>query len=963
MGALGIYNNLTPLLLNETTGGLLVASATNKLRVSTDLTWSDELLSVGGDLQLDGNLAVGHSVPTEAIDVRRNANGDCTYNYIENLGAVGTNTAAGFGIGENGTVFYAMRGERDGSGALTIINAGGGPIHLRTHASAVESAVTRVAIATGGATTIDAASGNPLTLKSLTADRFIFDASGVLNWGSAAANGILSWDTNKAIIGGYTGCALDLYANNLPAVRIDTSLNATFVGSIARASDLTCRGKISQIGAGVEQAATGSLYLLALDDAVTLAEGITIDSAKTSAGTGSGLVLRKANGTPASPADAANNDQIGYIDFRSYSGTKFWQQTSIAAYVDGAVTSGQNPPSRLVFATNEANGWSTERMRLSSRGDLKIGSPSLLSNLNRLLVVQEASTADYAVAVKSRTSGVGYGISILTGTTVNDYPLTFLDLYGNTLQASIRGDGSIHTKGGLTVYDATAAGSCSFATSFSGDLTITPSGGDVNLAGTLNLQSVNGADFTPPSDGDVDLLSVIVSDGGRLWWDHSELSFASTKPLMLPASATTATPLTIGDRTGRGIISQLGVAPEPANQSSQYICHTNGYAALLIDKVYDDYTDGTGIVLRNARGTPALLKDSVAGDQIGYIDFRAFSGDRYWQLVSIAANIDTWDGDPPLTTGQAPPSRIYFATNVADGDSTERMRIDRNGYVGIGTKNYTGIERPTNLLHVYSTTGAAASIDVTNSSTSSINGLTLANYDRTDGNRVGILFGDSPTCNAGAGAAISCILDHVGSSDSPYADIVFHTRSSAGWSEKVRIASTGNVEFAKNIVLKDAGTGTLTHAVPAAVTSYTLTWPAASANGYLKNTGGTLSYSGLAGVISSGVYHPSDVEDTIAANAVTVDFTAGNMHYVDYSAQADACTITLTAPTGPTPCNIRFKCGGNGAVTWTPSAGTIIWSGGTAPDLSTDGVWKVVGFRYDGTYWLGGVSDSFTIPV
>lgn len=114
------------------------------------------------------------------------------------------------------------------------------------------------------------------------------------------------------------------------------------------------------------------------------------------------------------------------------------------------------------------------------------------------------------------------------------------------------------------------------------------------------------------------------------------------------------------------------------------------------------------------------------------------------------------------------------------------------------------------------------------------------------------------------------------------------------------------------------------------------------------------------------VNHGQELTDVIGAvtpNVVTVNFTAANMHYVDYSAQDAGCTINLTAPAGPSAVNVLFKCGGSGAVTWTPSAGTIIWSGGTSPDLSTDGVWKVVGFRYSGSYWLGGVSDAFTIPV
>lgn len=83
---------------------------------------------------------------------------------------------------------------------------------------------------------------------------------------------------------------------------------------------------------------------------------------------------------------------------------------------------------------------------------------------------------------------------------------------------------------------------------------------------------------------------------------------------------------------------------------------------------------------------------------------------------------------------------------------------------------------------------------------------------------------------------------------------------------------------------------------------------------------------------------------TLGATA-TIDFTLGNYQTATLGANA---TLSVTAPSGPTSCQLRLVGGDTYSVTWW----TITWltSGGAAPTL--DGS-DIVSLFYDGTNWYG----------
>lgn len=94
------------------------------------------------------------------------------------------------------------------------------------------------------------------------------------------------------------------------------------------------------------------------------------------AGAATSVLLGRGRGTVASPTTVVSGDDIGVIQFEAHDGTALIPAAKILAEVDG--TPGTNDmPGRLVFSTT-ADGASspTERVRITSGGDVGIGTSS-----------------------------------------------------------------------------------------------------------------------------------------------------------------------------------------------------------------------------------------------------------------------------------------------------------------------------------------------------------------------------------------------------------------------------------------------------------------------------------------------------------------------------------------------------------------------------------------------------------
>ena len=110
-----------------------------------------------------------------------------------------------------------------------------------------------------------------------------------------------------------------------------------------------------------------------------------------------------------------------------------------------------------------------------------------------------------------------------------------------------------------------------------------------------------------------------------------------------------------------------------------------------------DANDGGNLRIRRARGTQSTPTVLSSGDNIGGIHWYGHDGTDYGsEAASIWCQVDGTPGSNDM------PGRLLFYT-TPDGSSSraERMRIDSEGKVGIGT---ISPETALSVIHDYNTT-------------------------------------------------------------------------------------------------------------------------------------------------------------------------------------------------------------------------------------------------------------------
>ena len=202
-----------------------------------------------------------------------------------------------------------------------------------------------------------------------------------------------------------------------------------------------------------------------------------------------GIDLTKSrNATKGSNTIVQDNDTLGQITFRGDDGTDFNSTAAtIVAAVDG--TPGSNDmPGRLVFSTTaDGSNAETERMRLTSNGQVWIGDDASWG---------PNSNADNLI-VGNRTSGIHHGITILSHTSSS---------------GSLHFGDTLHDSAGVIKYDHNV-GSMQFATETSTALTINSSQ-NATFAGTVsdsigNLRSI-------PYSGNSGAYTLVAADAGKV---------------------------------------------------------------------------------------------------------------------------------------------------------------------------------------------------------------------------------------------------------------------------------------------------------------------------------------------------------------------------------------------------------------------------------------------------------------
>jgi hypothetical protein len=135
------------------------------------------------------------------------------------------------------------------------------------------------------------------------------------------------------------------------------------------------------------------------------------------------------------------------------------------------------------------------------------------------------------------------------------------------------------------------------------------------------------------------------------------------------------------------------------------------YTSVRVQSARDDASDHAMFQMLASRGTNASPSIVQSGDILGTLTARGYDGNSFAQSANITFEVDATPGDGDM------PGRITFST-AADGaeSPTERMRIQENGYINIGSgtaEEQLTIRNTTQhcLLRLISNNGSTAGID------------------------------------------------------------------------------------------------------------------------------------------------------------------------------------------------------------------------------------------------------------
>jgi hypothetical protein len=249
------------------------------------------------------------------------------------------------------------------------------------------------------------------------------DGSGVLTWGAGGGSSI-SVTANQAVVANGTGTGLTSFTCSINQVMsfdgtgLPVCANVTGAGGFIQNGNsfgaAATLGTNDNYDLNFETNGTTKMTVLANGNVGigTTAPAATLEvadqsasiyasifSKHTNSANGVILSLRKARGTVAVPVDVVADDLMGGLNFGGYSGGTYWGTAQLNATIDGAVTSGQRPGSRLTLLTNSSNGMPAERMRIDSNGNVGIGTTSPNTQLDITGAFSQRGMAAPAVSV------------------------------------------------------------------------------------------------------------------------------------------------------------------------------------------------------------------------------------------------------------------------------------------------------------------------------------------------------------------------------------------------------------------------------------------------------------------------------------------------------------------------------------------------------------------------------------
>ena len=492
-----------------------------------------------------------------------------------------------------------------------------------------------------------------------------------LTWGGTAG-------ANIPLIYGKSGdgghLAFHSQGTDGESLRLDASNNAIFAGNVSGSATSTGSFGTLQIGEGNHpyRGLVGhNQPLIQVETSRGFGAGISVIQSNNDA-YGALITLGKSRGTPGTNTTVQDGDVIGRIAFSAADGTDMRTNTSeIRSVVNGTVVANSVPSDLVLMSGTSGSADATERMRLTSAGNVGIGTTTPSSQLNvvRSGTVSDNDTVVLADISFTKTGGDADQSTLITGLKSsaihNDANSGFGNLTGgefnatNTQNKNAAGNGDNIM--GISANTSHVAGIVNTVTGVNNYINVDAGGVDQYVAGsniTVDVESavnITGDVYGQKIYMDVDdtnaaqVWGLEIEDGGSGNWDGGINTSLSDGYAISGSSNST------------GSFGQLRSGPQII---------TNNLAnnsALTID----NNTEGYAIV-SNAKWGPNFTQDSADGR--GLEVSRNNNDTESHPLVSFTSN-HTAATQPTLKIQQDGASQGIL---IEQNGAASALKIDQN---------------------------------------------------------------------------------------------------------------------------------------------------------------------------------------------------------------------------------------------------------------------------------------------
>lgn len=471
-------------------------------------------------------------------------------------------------------------------------------------------------------------------------------------------------------------------------------------------------------------------------------------------------------GTLTSPTVPLQGDHVVSFMGAAYDGVTNQATAMISAIIDGTVSAGVAPQRFGIFTSATDAAARTERLTVSSVGNVGIGTTNPAVNLD-VRGTNAKIQAGTAIGNILGVSQTGFGAS--NGT----------EVVGFAAQSSLGFAGTISN----TNFCLTTNNICRLTVTTTGNLLLAQ-GANRSLSVVANT-TADGAGFNLSVDAGAANGTTTGNVGGALALTGGAAAGSGNNNggnVTIDGGAKTASG-TVGNVVLQGTNGgNVGIGTSAPSEVLEVQSDNSATRGTILGYYAND-NSGSLLKLQKSRsatkGAHTILQNN---DIVGQQAFQGSDGVQFHDAAMLRAEIDGVTG-----LNDMPGRLVFYTTPDGSNSSIERLRVTNAGNVGIGTNN------PFSKLHVQGA-GRFVISDATVIATpqgGSAEALNLANTDPTSGNTIGLKFTDG-TPPQKVYAAIETIYTNR-TLGAEAGTLAFTTINGGVRTEKLRVLANGNI--------------------------------------------------------------------------------------------------------------------------------------------------------------------------